>query len=177
MYVLEKDNAIEDLLAVVGDQDPAVARENAPSSLRAVYGQSLEDNVIYAAPDVELASIQINSIFVSSPPFPPANEDELDEVPVLADTGLHNREREMSYDSQGSDSKRASGVNLQFRARGVPSTTAVPSIQPRMSRAAALRAGLIEVKSAEPAKPRAPLSKEEMARTFANVPGHKRSST
>lgn len=155
-----------------------MARDTAPSSLRAIYGQSLEDNVIYAAPDVELASIQINSIFVSSPPFPPQHEDELDEVPVLADTGLHNRdERQMSYDSQGSDSKRPTGVNPHFRARGVPSTTAVPSIAPRMSRAAALRAGLVEVKSAEPAKPRAPLSKEEMARTFANVPGHKRSST
>lgn len=180
--MLEKENAIEDLLILVGDQDPAVARQNSPNSLRALYGQSLEDNVIYAAPDIEMAQIQINSIFVSSPPFPPADEAELyddDDVPVLADTGLHNRDcdrsRELSYDSQASDAQGDPGVKSQFRARPVPSTTAIPSIQPRMSRAAALRAGLVVTKS--PSKPRGALSKEEIARTFANVPGHKRSST
>jgi hypothetical protein len=180
--VLEKENAIEDLLILVGDQDPALARKNSPKSLRAVYGQSLEDNVIYAAPDIEMAQIQINSIFVSSPPFPSADQAELyedDDVPVLSDTGLHNRDRdrsrELSYDSQASDAKGDSSGKPQFRARSVPSTTAVPSIQPRMSRAAALRAGLVDTKSSS--KPRGALSKEEIARTFANVPGHKRSVT
>lgn len=161
----------------MGDQDPAVARELAPQSIRAVFGESLEDNVIYAAPDAELAEIQINSIFVSSPPFPPVDDASMfDEgnIPVLVDTGMHNRE--LSYDSVASDSKVSMGVNLQFRARPLPSTTAVPSIQPRMSRASALRAGLVDTKTG-PVKPREPLTKEEIARTFANVPGHKRSAT
>lgn len=175
--MLEKENAVLDLLALVGDQDPAVARENAPQSIRAIYGQSLVDNVIYAAPDAEIADIQISSIFISSPPFPPADLDDASifEQDVLADTGLHNRE--LSYDSVASDSRtQRGGENAQFRARPVPNTTAVPSIAPRMSRASALRAGLIDTKSG-PVKPRGPLTKEEMARTFANVPGHKRSAT
>lgn len=163
----------------MGDQDPAVARKNFPNSLRALYGESLEDNVIYAAPDIEMAQIQINSIFISSPLFPPADETELyddSDLPVLADTGLHNRDRsrELSYDSQASDSRGDPSAKVQFRARPVPVTTAVPSIQPRMSRAAALRAGLVDAQSG-PSKPRSPLSKEEIAKTFANVPGHKRS--
>jgi len=164
---------------LVGDRDPAVARKTSPNSLRALYGESLQDNAVYAAPDIEMAQIQINSIFVSSPLFPPADEAELyddGDVPVLADTGLHNRDRsrESSYDSQGNGSRVDSSGKVQFRARPIPSTTAVPSIQPRMSRAAALRAGLVDVQSG-PSKPRGPLSKEEIARTFANVPGHKRS--
>jgi hypothetical protein len=185
VYVLEKEDAVRHLLALTGPENPTVAREQSPSSLRARYGQSLEDNVLYVASDEEMAQIQIDSIFVFSPPFPPANlsnddlfenEEEL-ERSVLTDTGLHNRERSFSYDSPRSYSNSGNeNVKAVFRARPVPSTTALPSIQPRMSRASALRAGL-DVGKSGPNKARGPPTKEELARTFANVPGHKRSST
>ncbi|KAF8312467.1 hypothetical protein DL93DRAFT_1305179 [Clavulina sp. PMI_390] len=187
IYVLDKANAIADLLALAGDPNPIIARELSPESIRAQFstGDSLNDNVLYVAPDAEWADVLINSIFVSSPPFPPADaplaldgEDNLllyDDEGILADAG--NRSREMSYDSAAS-LPRGSGENAQFRARKVPTTTAVPSIAPRMSRAAALRAGLLDPKASPTSSgPRAPLSKEDMARTFANVPGHKRAST
>lgn len=176
--MLEKANAVADLIALAGPKDPIVAKEQAPNSVRARYGDSLEDNVLHVAPDEELAQIQIDSIFISSPPFPPTNpEDDLFEpgqsIPILTDTGRHNRDRSSSYESPASIGGTAG--KAAFRARPIPSTTSVPSIQPRMSRAAALRAGL-EVKAA-PNKPRGPPSKDEVTKTFANVPGHKRSST
>ena len=54
----------------MGDRDPEVARENAPNSLRALYGISKLQNAVMGSPDDELAEIQIASLFVSSPPFP-----------------------------------------------------------------------------------------------------------
>jgi hypothetical protein len=63
-----------------------------------------------------------------------------------------------------------------FRARPVPSTNEKPDIMPRTTKAAALRAGLQVEKKPTPG-PRGPISKERLAQTFANVPGHKRNST
>jgi hypothetical protein len=71
--------------------------------------------------------------------------------------------------SQPRAQPRASG----FRARPVPATTVTPSIQPRTTRAAALRAGITIT---TPAK-RAPATAESIAKTFQNVPGHRRAST
>ena len=59
-----------------------------------------------------------------------------------------------------------------FKARPVPSTNAVPSIKPRMSRAAALRAGM----DVPTMRSRPSATRESIANTFANVPGHKRAT-
>jgi hypothetical protein len=58
-----------------------------------------------------------------------------------------------------------------FKARPLPSSTIKPTIQPRMSRAAALRIGLPDPTI------RRTVSDEERNKTFENVPGHKRSET
>ncbi len=143
-----------------------------------------------------MAELQINSIFVSSPPFPPVNEGDLDHVPTqsLEYNGDESHEYnggEGSYHSGngsyhggngsyhgGSGSGESNGARVDvrsktqgFRARAVPPTTLVPSIQPKTTRAAALRAG-VEL----PSTRRAPASRESIARTFENVPGHKRAS-
>ncbi|KAF8340546.1 uncharacterized protein EI90DRAFT_3150888 [Cantharellus anzutake] len=183
VYVVDKENAIQDLVTLIGDEDPNIARMSSPNSIRAKFGETLEENVMYVAPDRDVVELLISAVFQSSPPFPPAafpNEDEdvlriddltLDEAPssrVLSDSSNGNGSRSTERANQGR--------NSLFKARAVPPTTAAPSIQPRTTKAAALRAGLI-VPSRATCKPRAPLTKEELARTFANVPGHKRSET
>jgi hypothetical protein len=173
VYVLEKENAVLDLLNLIGDADPDTARVNAPESIRARFGRTVEENVMYGAPDSDAAEMQIATIFVSSPPFPPTEITPNDvDVPVLTDRGFTNRERGVSEESHGSVQQRK--ANIQFRARPVPPTTAQPSIQPRTTRAAALRAGIISPKT--PPKTRGPPTKADLARTFANVPGHKRAA-
>lgn len=65
-----------------------------------------------------------------------------------------------------------SGKATTFKARVLPATHEKPDIAPRMSRAAALRQGIII-----DAPKRVAATKESLAKTFANVPGHKRSET
>jgi hypothetical protein len=171
VYVLEKENAVSDLLALVDDNGADAAQVNAQSIL-ARFGRSLE-NGIYGAPDCDAAEMQIATIFASSPPFPPAEISPNDgDVPVLTDLSFTDSQRAGSEETQGSGLQRNAGT--RFRARPVPPTTAQPSIQPRTTRAAALRAGIILASS--PPKVRRPPTKEDLARTFANVPGHKRAT-
>ncbi|KAF9443877.1 hypothetical protein P691DRAFT_796962 [Macrolepiota fuliginosa MF-IS2] len=66
-----------------------------------------------------------------------------------------------------SESNR-SGGKLTFKACAIPAMKSQPDIISRMSHAAALLS---------PSKPRTPLTKERLAQTFANVPGHKRTET
>ncbi len=181
--MVDKENAVRDLLILVGDDDPLVARRSAPNSIRAKFGESLDENVMYVAPDRESVDLLISAIFQSSPPFPPTvfpggDEDfpktngfSLDEKMhslVLTDSSNGNQSRSTERISKGRSS--------QFKARAVPATNTAPSIQPRTTKAAALRAGLISP-GPSPSQPRSPLTKEELAKTFANVPGHKRAET
>lgn len=159
--------------------DPEIARADAPDCLRALYGYSIHENAVYGSPDNSMAELQINSIFVSSPPFP-VQEAEADDVPPLdlehraPASSQHHSGRSASSSvgsAQGDGSIRVDvkSKSSGFKARPVPTTTAVPSIMPKTTRAAALRAG-VEL----PSPKRSPASQESIARTFENVPGHKR---
>lgn len=126
-----------------------------------------------------MAELQINSIFASSPPFP-VQELEADDVPPLdleqhhAPSSHHNSARSASSSVGSAQGDRSIRVDVKskasgFKARPVPTTTAVPSIVPKTTRAAALRAGFDL-----PSPKRSPASQESIAKTFENVPGHKR---
>ena len=175
----------------MGDPDPEVARENSPTSLRALYGISREQNGIMGSADVHIAEQQISSLFASSPPFPTT------ELPDLGSPGNYASVRSVSSSvlsalrkRTGSDEGYAHSNNsiggsngnahstgkVPFRARALPKTHDVPDILPRTTRAAALRAG-IRPEITSSTAPRAPLSKERLTKTFANVPGHKRADT
>ncbi|KAG9045748.1 hypothetical protein FS837_005705 [Tulasnella sp. UAMH 9824] len=180
IYVLERRRAVEVWRSLMGPEDPEIARAEAPDCLRALYGYSINDNAVYGSPDNSMAELQINSIFVSSPPFP-VQEAEADDVPPLdlehhhAPASSHHHSGRSASSSVGSAQGDGSirvdvkSKSKGFKARPVPTTTAVPSIMPKTTRAAALRAG-VEL----PSPKRSPASQESIARTFENVPGHKR---
>jgi len=173
----------------MGDRDPEVARQNAPNSLRALYGISGIQNAIMGSPDDETAEIQIASLFASSPPFPtsdlPSDDGRfgtLGSVSSSVLSALQGAASDEGYARSSAPSTAAGSTKMDsngsrrpsFKARALPSTHELPDIVPRTTRAADLRAGI-----AVPQKvsPRVPISKERMAQTFANVPGHKRAET
>ena len=181
VYVLERRGAVEAWLNLMGDADPEVARQHQPDSLRALYGASAPQNAVMGSPDNETAEIQILSLFASSPPFPAADlpDGSVRSVDSSVLRALRDSASSAEYQqSTGSNPSTVGGTRRSrpsFRARPLPSTHSKPDIVPRTTKAAALRAGVpVEQK---PSGPRRPLSKEALAKTFANVPGHKRSDT
>lgn len=201
MYVLERRRAVEVLKTLMGDENPDAARQLNANSLRALYGTSMHDNALIGSPDNTTAEHQISILFASSPPF---RATELPDSPSLVgNTGslrsitsslLSALNRENSNggfvkstshspvsgkgtSTTGRSSKDRS-AGSSFRARSVPATNAAPSIKPRLSHAAALRAGIVQpAVSIWHEGPREAISKERHERTFANVPGHKRTES
>ncbi|GBE85018.1 predicted protein [Sparassis crispa] len=178
VYVLERRKAVEVWSTLMGDFDPEVARQETPSALRAVYGLSSSQNAVMGSPDAQTAEIQIEAIFASSPPFPPTELPDLgDPVPAgslrsVSSSVLSALRRESFDEGSNHSTEGSKGKGKVFKARPLPSTHAAPDIAPRMSRAAALRAGLPVDKAVH-----TPPTKERLAKTFENVPGHKRSET
>ncbi|TDL22245.1 hypothetical protein BD410DRAFT_788978 [Rickenella mellea] len=198
VYVLERRRAVEVWLALMGNADPEQARIDSPNSLRALYGTSLSQNAVVGSPDGPTAEDQISCLFASSPPFE-ATELNQDQEPLSwpsddlsngqLPTFVRSNTNGTSVNGSGSGSSqggslrgRTSGVahgKIPFKARPVPVTNAVPSIQPRTTRAAALRAGAPSTAPVRftPARPRTAPSKAEIKQAFLDVPGHKRSET
>ena len=61
--VLEGKNAVATWREMMGPTDPAVARETAPGSLRALYGKGLPDNAVHGSDSVESAALEIHIFF------------------------------------------------------------------------------------------------------------------
>lgn len=184
VYVLERRRAVEVWHSLMGDPDPEVARNDTPNSIRALYGLSAAQNGVMGSPDAQSAEIQIQAIFASSPPFPTTDLPDVGhehDIPAgsmrSVSSSVLEQLRNGGGESEYTTSSHAGGSANDtrkpgFKARALPATHAAPDIVPRMSKAAALRAGIpIEEKR------RAPPTKERLAQTFANVPGHKRSET
>jgi len=167
----------------MGDADPEVARKHQPDSLRALYGVSTLQNAVMGSPDNETAEIQIASLFASSPPFPIADLPDSGSI-RSADSSIlralqESASSEVGYPQSTTTNPSTVGGTKRprpsFKARPLPSTHSKPDIVPRTTKAASLRAGVpVEQK---PSGPRRPLNKEALAKTFANVPGHKRADT
>jgi hypothetical protein len=182
VYVLERRRSVEVWNTLMGDRDPEVARVDAPTSLRALYGISKHQNGLMGSIDLHIAEIQIASLFASSPPFPTTDlpDDSYGSLRSLSSSVLYALQKTTSDEgyaasnatsAAGSNGKLSNGKPA-FRARPVPATTANPHIIPRTTRSAALRAG--QAVDKKPSAPRSPPTKEQLAKTFANVPGHKR---
>ncbi|KAH9947582.1 hypothetical protein B0H21DRAFT_737890 [Amylocystis lapponica] len=184
VYVLERRRAVEVWHTLMGAPDPDVARQDAPHSLRALYGVSLQQNAVMGSPDAPSAELQIQAIFASSPPFPTTDLPDVNgDFPSgslhSVSSSVLSALRKTGSDPSSSASRSGEGNSTpngkSFRARPLPATHVAPDIVPRMSRAAALRAGLPVDKVSN--APRSPPSKEKVAQTFQNVPGHKRTET
>jgi hypothetical protein len=183
--VLERNRAVEVWQTLMGASDPAQAKAQSPNSLRALYAISATQNGLMGSKDGEAAEIQIASLFASSPPYPvsdlPAenggkfNMDSVRSVAssllssLAADTDQASNVTDNTTNVASSEHRRTSST---FKARPVPASNAVPSIKPRMSRASALRTGIVQAEDEKTKGPRAPVTKERLAQTFANVPGH-----
>lgn len=201
MYVLERRRAVEVFKTLMGDEDPNAARHLNPNALRALYGTSIHDNALIGSPDNATAEHQISVLFASSPPYRATdlpdspsfvgNTASLRSITSSVLSAL-NRENSVegflgstSHSSASGHATSATGLsskdksaNSSFRARPVPATNAAPSIKPRLSHAAALRVGIVQpTVSIWHEGPREAISKEQHERTFANVPGHKRSES
>ncbi|RDB18005.1 Thioredoxin domain-containing protein 3 [Hypsizygus marmoreus] len=193
VYVLERRRAVEVLNTLMGHPDPDTARADSPNSLRALFGISLQQNGLMGSTDIQIAELQIASLFASSPPFPttdlPDDNHRYGSMRSVSSSVLEALRGATSDEGYAASSATnpstvggSSNVLLltangkpTFRARPVPATTVAPDIVPRMTRSAALRAGVTVDKTAS--GPRAPLSKEQLEKTFANVPGHKRAAS
>jgi hypothetical protein len=186
----------------MGEADPALALQSSPTSLRALYGLSLEQNAVMGSPDSQSAEIQIAALFASSPLFPTSELPDTSRPNTMrgASTSLLASLRSGNHTpSTGTTPNGMSrGSQNLFRAREVPASLGTPTIIPRttvssslmivyhfslqkfslkVKKAAALRAGTLKVDPGRKNVPRSPPTKDELAKTFANVPGHKRSVT
>lgn len=192
VYVLERRRAVESFISLMGHRDPEVARKDTPGSLRALYGKSIKQNAIMGSPNAEAAEAQINALFASSPPFPTsdlADESRFSTLKSVDSSVLSELRRVTSNSTGGATSNVTSGGSNNskttangkqgFKARALPATHIAPDIAPRTTKAAALRAGAPLVKNGvyQTSKAREALSKDRLAETFANVPGHKRAES
>ncbi|KZT73714.1 nucleoside diphosphate kinase, partial [Daedalea quercina L-15889] len=173
VYVLERRRAVEMWATLMGHPDPAIARLETPTALRALYGASPQQNAVMGSPDVTTAEMQISSIFASSPPFPTTDLPDVGSG-LTTTSSLRSASSSLLSALRKTGSSDSASGKTPFKARRLPATHAAPDIVPRMSRAAALRVGIPVEKTGGP---RGPLSKERLAQTFENVPGHKRTST
>lgn len=177
----------------MGNRDFEVARRDAPNSLRALYGHSSKQNGVMGSSDTEMAEVQIGALFASSPPFPTTDlpgDDRYGSIKSVSSTilaALRKATEDEGYaPSTATNPSTVNGGSSQgklngngkpmFKARPIPATHDKPDIVPRTTRSAALRAGQA-VDKAPRGPSRGPVTKERLAQTFANVPGHKRMST
>jgi hypothetical protein len=172
----------------MGSEDPQDARELEPQSIRAVYGQDRINNAFGGSFDSAAAEAQIGALFASSPPFPTSELPlENGEVSAAVLEDIRNKLEQQSdaayyassvRSSNAGSAKQSSGGTPTksngkptFRARSVPATNVPGAVQPRMTKAAALRMGVAPETTAKPRG--GELAGKKM---FVDVPGHRRSS-
>ncbi|KAF8710592.1 Nucleoside diphosphate kinase, partial [Rhizoctonia solani] len=183
VYVLSRPRSASVLSALVGPLDPLAARRSDPECLRALYGSNRWENGVWTTRDESSAERIVSELFAGSPIM------ELSDLPSAHSSPDRRRVRKtpshsgsirshLSSENRSNSNSRGGSVPppatvakspAGSRARPAPSATASPSIVPRTTRAADLRAG-----NAAPPPPRQRQSQEERERTFEGVPGHKR---
>ncbi|CAE7233609.1 unnamed protein product [Rhizoctonia solani] len=183
VYVLSRPRSASALSALAGPLDPLAARKSDPECLRALYGANRWENGVWITRDESSAERIVSELFAGSPIM------ELSDLPSVGGSPGRRIRKTPSHASsirshlstenrvKASPSSRGGSVPpttpakspVAVKARPSPATATSPSIVPRTTRAADLRAG-----NAAPPPPRQRQSQEERERTFEGVPGHKR---
>ncbi|EUC67319.1 nucleoside diphosphate kinase [Rhizoctonia solani AG-3 Rhs1AP] len=187
VYVLSRPRSASALSALAGPLDPLAARRSDPECLRALYGANRWENGVWTTKDEASAERVVSELFSGSPIM------ELSDLPSVAGSPDRRRIRKTpshassirSHLSTENRARTSSNSNSRGgsvpppasvtkspagpKARPVPAATS-PSIVPKTTRAADLRAG----NAAAAPPPRQRQSQEERERTFEGVPGHKR---
>ncbi|KZO97036.1 hypothetical protein CALVIDRAFT_536500 [Calocera viscosa TUFC12733] len=180
VYVLERRRAVEVLNTLMGPEDPNQARNDAPKSLRAIYGRSLTDNAIFGSHSNDAAERQISILFASSPPFRAA--DLANDIPLPAsesDFSLNpsnqatpDRPAHKVLADPGTPESLVPSSNFSGQSQSVsPTRTGLSVILPRQNRASLLRTGSDQLVPA--GRPKRIHTSDDDAVTFADVPGHK----
>ncbi|QRV86491.1 nucleoside diphosphate kinase [Ceratobasidium sp. AG-Ba] len=200
VYVLSRARASSALSALAGPVDPLAARKTDPDSLRALYGSNRWENGVWVTRDEANAERVIGELFAGSPIMDFSDLPSVNGSPdrrKVRKASSHASSIRSEF-TNGSRAKvvtpSVSSASLKvptptktstaasptqaaragFKARPIPSTIAAPSIVPRTTRAADLRAGGAAAAAAAAPAPRQRQSEEERERTFEGVPGHKR---
>ncbi|CAE6393209.1 unnamed protein product [Rhizoctonia solani] len=185
VYVLSRPRSASTLSALAGPLDPLAARKSDPECLRALYGSNRWENGVWTTKDESSAERIVSELFAGSPIM------ELSDLPSVHSSPGHRRVRKtpshassirshLSSESRTRTSSNSRGGSVPppasvtkspagLKTRPVPATATSPSIVPRTTRAADLRAG-----NNAPTPPRQRQSQEERERMFEGVPGHKR---
>ncbi|KAG8746595.1 hypothetical protein FRC10_004447 [Ceratobasidium sp. 414] len=192
VYVLSRARATSALTALAGPVDPLAARKSDPESLRALYGSNRWENGVWVTRDESNADRILGELFAGSPIMEFSDLPSVNGSPdrrKIRKAASHTSSIRSGY-TDGSGARgpatSVSGTSLTvptkapatgkpagFKARPVSSTVAAPSIVPRTTRSAELRAGGAAAAAAI-SPPRQRQSQEERERTFEGVPGHKR---
>ncbi|KAG8690263.1 hypothetical protein FRC11_012816 [Ceratobasidium sp. 423] len=183
VYVLSRPRSASALSALVGPLDPLAARRSDPESLRALYGANRWENGVWTTKDEAGAERIVSELFAGSPIMEFSDLPSIGGSPdrrrvrktpshassIRSHLSTENRTRTDSNSRGGSVPPASVTKSPGFKARPVPTTTTSPSIVPKTTRAADLRAG-----NNAPPPARQRQSQEERERTFEGVPGHKR---
>jgi len=202
IYVLERPRAAEVLQSIMGEEDPEVARINSPNSLRAVYGVDIINNAFGCSIDPTAVDILFASSPVWSPGELPelgskdystirsvntaflvalrenASPEENSDAAMYANLVRRGSNPGSATSSIGTprtgDKSPGANGKVPFKARPVPATNAPGSVQPRMTKAAALRMGISIPKENR----RRSLDPNAFQKQYeGNVPGYKRNIT
>ncbi|KAL5482752.1 hypothetical protein ACEPAI_9346 [Sanghuangporus weigelae] len=206
VYVLERRRAVELFNALMGEEHPSLAREASPNSIRALFGKDEAQNAIMGSPSNEIAEVQIQCLFQSSPPFStqdPEGTDAIDDIHhELGNDGAtengtngtmsddwQNRESMLSpTSSQLSHSARIAGFSSALSNTSSKSPNGKAQFKARplpktheapdiMPRTSRAAALRAGIDLGRHDRPRVAPTKEEMKQVFMDVPGHKRSTT
>ncbi|KAG8754369.1 hypothetical protein FRC12_011208 [Ceratobasidium sp. 428] len=195
VYVMSRSRASSALGALAGPADPLIARKSDPDSLRALYGSNRWENGVWVSRDEPTAERVVGELFAGSPIMDFADLPSVNGSPdrrkvrktpshassIRSDftesTGARRLANSVSSASLTVPTKApvtAAATKPGFKARPAPANMTTPSIVPRTTRSADLRAGGAAAAAAAVSPPRQRQSQEERERTFEGVPGHKR---
>ncbi|KAG1884197.1 hypothetical protein F4604DRAFT_1735386 [Suillus subluteus] len=165
VYVLERRRAVQVLLTLMPSLNDAIIgakhEEQAEIQIALISSDEFDPGSVRSIDSAILEALRLG---LSAPPG------------VLTPSSVSSDSRAPQFSARPSSSSNGSSNGKQpFRARPLPKTHLTPDISPRTTKAALLRQGLATRRKENAADKE--IEKERIKKTFAGVPGHKRTET